>query len=164
MRGKGSLFAPFKPIMLCTQYIPYSYMGLLLLGVWFRFSTATEGAHIPTYVSRIRMAKHGVAPVEGEAPSVLRKILKWGNYESFGSPVLGTRFIPMKSPLTSTLQESLAQQVLRGSQSTPPPQHADTMATPCRRQTATPPSAGLLQQAIPRMRSLSKKMKQTATI
>ena len=88
------------------------------------------------------MAKHGVAPVEDEAPSVLRKILKWGNYESFGSPVRGTRFIPMKSPLTSALQESLAQQVLRGSQSTPPPQHAATMATPCRNQPPTPPSVG----------------------
>ena len=85
------------------------------------------------------MPETGVAP-EAEAPSVLRKILKWGNYEPFGLPVGGTRFIPMKSPLTSELQESLAQQVMRGSQ-TPPPEHADVVATPSRRQPPTPASA-----------------------
>jgi len=33
------------------------------------------------------------------APSVLQKLQKWGDYESCGDVVRGTRLIPMKTPL-----------------------------------------------------------------
>eukprot|EP00879_Flechtneria_rotunda_P018145 GHRR01019031.1.p1 GENE.GHRR01019031.1~~GHRR01019031.1.p1 ORF type:complete len:191 (+),score=41.24 GHRR01019031.1:256-828(+) len=33
-------------------------------------------------------------------PTVLTKLQKWGDYESFGQPVWPTRFIPMKTPLS----------------------------------------------------------------
>lgn len=35
-----------------------------------------------------------------EVPSVLRKLQKWGDYESFGTPVWPSRFVPMKTPLS----------------------------------------------------------------
>jgi alpha-glucan,water dikinase len=31
---------------------------------------------------------------------VLRKLQKWGDYESFGTPVWPSRFVPMKTPLS----------------------------------------------------------------
>jgi hypothetical protein len=36
-------------------------------------------------------------------PTVLSKLQKWGDYESYGEPVGPSRFIPMKTPLSPTL-------------------------------------------------------------
>jgi len=36
-------------------------------------------------------------------PMVLSKLQKWGDYTSFGEPVLPSRFIPMKTPLSPSL-------------------------------------------------------------
>jgi hypothetical protein len=40
------------------------------------------------------------------APTVLSKLGKWGQYESMGTPVLPTKFIPMKTPLSKSIVES----------------------------------------------------------
>ena len=40
-------------------------------------------------------------------PTVLSKLQKWGDYESYGEPVGPSRFIPMKTPLSPTLLADL---------------------------------------------------------
>lgn len=49
----------------------------------------------------------GVVPsdVGSETPSVLQKLQKWGDYESCGDVVRGTRLIPMKTPLSARYVE-----------------------------------------------------------
>jgi hypothetical protein len=39
-------------------------------------------------------------------PSVLSKLQKWGDYASFGEPVQPSRFIPMKTPLSTEILQS----------------------------------------------------------
>ncbi|CEF97757.1 Protein-tyrosine phosphatase, active site [Ostreococcus tauri] len=43
--------------------------------------------------------------VDAEAPSVLKKLQKWGDYESCGDVVRGTKLIPMKTPLSARYVE-----------------------------------------------------------
>jgi hypothetical protein len=43
------------------------------------------------------------AVTENNVPTVLSKLQKWGDYASFGEPVVPSRFIPMKTPLSPTL-------------------------------------------------------------
>ncbi|KAK9863661.1 hypothetical protein WJX84_000231 [Apatococcus fuscideae] len=39
-------------------------------------------------------------------PSVLQKLQKWGDYPSYGEPVEPTLFLPMKTPLSTTIHRS----------------------------------------------------------
>lgn len=39
-------------------------------------------------------------------PTVLTKLQKWGDYESFGEPVWPTKFIPMKTPLSHEILDN----------------------------------------------------------
>ena len=38
-----------------------------------------------------------------DVPSVLRKLQKWGDYDSFGTPVWPSKFVPMKTPLAKSI-------------------------------------------------------------
>lgn len=53
-------------------------------------------------------------------PSVLQKLLKWGNYDGYGEPVWPSRFIPMKTPLS--------EEILEGWELPEPPKHRLTVA------------------------------------
>lgn len=45
-------------------------------------------------------------PAGSHVPTVLTKLQKWGDYESFGEPVWPTKFIPMKTPLSHEILDN----------------------------------------------------------
>lgn len=47
------------------------------------------------------------SPDSSDEPPVLNKLTKWGNSPSFGLPLPGTKFIPMKTPLSEVLQSEI---------------------------------------------------------
>lgn len=45
-------------------------------------------------------------PPGSHVPTVMTKLQKWGDYESFGEPVWPTNFIPMKTPLSHEILDN----------------------------------------------------------
>ncbi len=68
------------------------------------------------------------APTSQHVPTVLTKLQKWGDYETFGEPVWPSRFIPMKTPLS--------QEILDGWQLQQQPKHRLTVQDLLAAQTA----------------------------
>jgi hypothetical protein len=69
-------------------------------------------------------------------PTVLKKLQKWGDYESFGQPVWPTKFIPMKTPLSH--------EILDNWQLPEAPKHRLTVSTLLEAQQAAGRRVGLL--------------------
>lgn len=77
------------------------------------------------------------APSAGShVPTVLTKLQKWGDYQSFGEPVFPTRFIPMKTPLS--------QEILDNWQLPEAPKHKLTVSTLLNAEHAAGRRVGLL--------------------
>jgi len=76
-----------------------------------RAGASTSGG---SRVDRSEQTDDQVAPSDGalEPPSVLQKLQKWGDYESCGDVVRGTRLIPMKTPLSARYVEETCANVL----------------------------------------------------
>lgn len=73
------------------------------------FQGNTSGqAILARYEANLHTVIPGMAsPDSSGEPPVLSKLTKWGNYPSFGSPLPGTKFIPMKTPLSEVLQSEM---------------------------------------------------------
>eukprot|EP00878_Enallax_costatus_P025100 GHUV01026821.1.p1 GENE.GHUV01026821.1~~GHUV01026821.1.p1 ORF type:complete len:187 (+),score=37.54 GHUV01026821.1:753-1313(+) len=69
-------------------------------------------------------------------PTVLTKLQKWGDYDSWGEPVWPSRFIPMKTPLS--------QEILDNWQLSNPPKHRLTVADIITAQAAAGRHIGLI--------------------
>ncbi|WIA12637.1 hypothetical protein OEZ85_006290 [Tetradesmus obliquus] len=75
-------------------------------------------------------------PASSHVPSVLQKLLKWGNYAGYGTPVWPSRFVPMKTPLS--------EQILDSWELPEPPKHRLTVPDLLAAQTAAGRHVGLL--------------------
>jgi len=61
--------------------------------------TLQEDFNPPSDAEPWRSAENGEES-EKEKPTVLTKLQKWANYESIGEPVGGSKFLPMKTPMS----------------------------------------------------------------
>lgn len=68
--------------------------------------------------------------------SVLQKLQKWADYENYGGPVRPTKFLPMKTPMSS--------EIIRNWSLERPPQHVLTIQSLCTDQTEKGRTIGLI--------------------
>jgi alpha-glucan,water dikinase len=73
---------------------------------------------------------------EKEESSVLHKLQKWADYESYGGPVNPTKFLPMKTPMSS--------EIIRNWSLEQPPKHVLTIQSLCRDQLEQKRTIGLI--------------------
>ena len=69
-----------------------------------------KGEDAETHANGLPVSFSGVfntAVTADNVPTVLSKLQKWGDYESYGEPVFPSKFIPMKTPLSPTLLADL---------------------------------------------------------
>jgi hypothetical protein len=71
-----------------------------------------------------------------EDSSVLQKLQKWADYPSFGEPVNPTRFLPMKTPMSS--------EIIQNWSLDEPPQHALTIQSLLKEQEERGRTIGLI--------------------
>jgi hypothetical protein len=75
-------------------------------------SPTTETGSPPTHVKQ---------KSKNDVPSVLNKLQKWADYDSFGEPLDSTKFIPMKTPMSAEIMSNWSLEQ--------PPTHALTIAS-----------------------------------
>lgn len=75
-------------------------------------STTTETGSPPALVKQ---------KPNNDVPSVLNKLQKWADYDSFGEPLNPTKFIPMKTPMSAEIMSNWSLEQ--------PPTHALTVAS-----------------------------------
>jgi len=67
--------------------------------------TLQEDFNPPSDAEPWRSADYG-EETEKEKPTVLTKLQKWANYESTGEPVGGSKFLPMKTPMSLEIMDN----------------------------------------------------------